>query len=107
MSGAFVTKPQRETVADSQWIKGIRRLGIRNPTPYSINGYSAPMVLAEGVKKANSLDAGKIGKRLTWRDGGMLAGKLTYGARGDLTDPTVHVFQVRTTHSVQVTPGCS
>ena len=62
------------------------------------------MVLAEGVKKANSLDAGKIGNALHGTTVDTLAGKLTYDAQGDLTDPTVYVFQVKDNAFVQVSP---
>ena len=99
---AFAPSPQ--TVADSQWIKEYQAVDFRNPDTYSINGYSALMVLAEGVKKANSLDAGKIGNALHGATVDTLAGKLTYDAQGDLTDPTVYVFQVKDNAFVQVSP---
>ncbi len=99
---AFAPSPQ--TVADSQWIKEYQAVDFRNPDTYSINGYSALMALAEGVKKANSLDAGKIANALHGAAVDTLAGKLTYDAQGDLTDPTVYVFQVKDNAFVQVSP---
>ncbi len=99
---AFAPSPQ--SVADSQWIKEYQAVDFRNPDTYSINGYSALMVLAEGVKKANSLDASKIANALHGATVDTLAGKLTYDAKGDLTDPTVYVFQVKDNAFVQVSP---
>ena len=99
---AFAPSPQ--TVADSQWIKEYQAVDFRNPDTYSINGYSALMVLAEGVKNANSLDAGKIANALHGATVDTLAGALTYDAQGDLTDPTVYVFQVKDNAFVQVSP---
>lgn len=99
---AFAPSPQ--SVADSQWIKEYQAVDFRNPDTYSINGYSALMVLAEGVKKANSLDAGKIANALHGATVDTLVGALTYDAQGDLTDPTVYVFQVKDNAFVQVSP---
>ncbi|MCA9871293.1 MAG: branched-chain amino acid ABC transporter substrate-binding protein, partial [Anaerolineae bacterium] len=99
---AFAPSPQ--SVADSQWIKEYQAVDFRNPDTYSINGYSALMVLAEGVKNANSLDAGKIANALHGATVDTLAGALTYDAQGDLTDPTVYVFQVKDNAFVQVSP---
>lgn len=99
---AFAPSPQ--SVADSQWIKDYQAVDFRNPDTYSINGYSALMVLAEGVRKANSLDASKIADALRGATVDTLAGALTYIPQGDLVDPTVYVFQVRDNAFVQVSP---
>lgn len=99
---AFAPSPQ--SVADSQWIKEYQAVDFRNPDTYSINGYSALMVLAEGVRKANSLEAGKIANALHGATVETLAGALSYDAQGDLTDPTVYVFQVKDNAFVQVSP---
>ena len=76
----------------------------RNPDTYSINGYSALMVLAEGAKKAGALDAGKIAGALHGATINSLAGQLTYDQKGDLTQPTVYIFQVKDNAFVQVSP---
>lgn len=96
--------PSPGAVADSQWIQEYQAVDFRNPDTYSINGYSALMVLAEGVKKANSLDAGKIANALRGATVNTLAGDLRYDAEGDVIDPTVYVFQVRDNAFVQVSP---
>lgn len=99
---AFAPSPQ--TVVDSQWIKEYQAVDYRNPDTYSINGYSALMVLADGAIKAGALDAGKIAQALRGATVDSLAGKLTYDDKGDLTDPTVYIFQVRDNAFVQVSP---
>jgi branched-chain amino acid transport system substrate-binding protein len=96
--------PSPSTVADSQWIKEYQAVDFRNPDTYSVNGYSALMLLAEGVKKANSLEAGRIASALHGSTVSSLLGQLRYDDRGDLTDPTVYVFQVRDNAFVQVSP---
>jgi branched-chain amino acid transport system substrate-binding protein len=99
---AFAPSPQ--TVADAQWIKEYQAVDFRNPDTYSINGYSALMVLAEGVKKANSLDAARVAEALRGATLQTLADTLTYDDRGDVRDPTVYIFQVRDNAFVQVSP---
>jgi branched-chain amino acid transport system substrate-binding protein len=99
---AFAPSPQ--TVADDQWIKEYQAVDFRNPDTYSINGYSALMVLAEGVKKANSLDAGQVASALRGATLQTLADTLTYDDKGDVSDPTVYIFQVRDNAFVQVSP---
>ncbi len=96
--------PGPATVADSQWIKEYQAIDFRNPDTYSINGYSALMLLAEGVKKANSLDAGEIAAALHGSTVSSLLGQLSFDNQGDLTDPTVYIFQVKDNAFVQVSP---
>lgn len=96
--------PSPATVADSQWIKEYQAIDFRNPDTYSVNGYSALMLLAEGVKKANSLDAEKIAAALHGSTVSSLLGQLSFDNQGDLTDPTVYIFQVKDNAFVQVSP---
>ncbi len=99
---AFAPSPQ--TVADEQWIKEYQAVDYRNPDTYSINGYSALMVLAEGAKKAGSLDAGKIAAALHGGTVNSLVGQLSYDDKGDLTAPIVYIFQVKDNEFVQINP---
>jgi branched-chain amino acid transport system substrate-binding protein len=96
--------PSPASVADSQWIKEYQAIDFRNPDTYSINGYTALMALADGVKKANSLDAGKIAAALHGSSVSSLLGQLSFDTSGDLTDPTVYIFQVKDNAFVQVSP---
>ena len=99
---AFAPSPR--TVADEQWIKEYQAVDYRNPDTYSINGYSALMVLAEGAKKAGSLDAGKIAAALHGGTVNSLVGQLAYDDKGDLTAPIVYIFQVKDNEFVQINP---
>lgn len=104
--GMYVSSfaPSPATVADTQWIKEYQAIDFRNPDTYSVNGFSALMVLADGAKKANSLDASKIEDALHGSSISALLGKLNYDNKGDLTDPTVYIFQVKDNAFVQVSP---
>lgn len=104
--GMYVSSfaPNPATVADTQWIKEYQAIDFRNPDTYSVNGFSALMVLADGVKKANSLDTDKIENALHGSSISVLLGKLNYDNKGDLTDPTVYIFQVKDNAFVQVSP---
>ena len=103
--GMYVSSfaPSPATVADSQWIKEYQAIDFRNPDTYSINGYSALMLLAEGAKKANSLESGKIGGPAR-RHRQFVAGpaQLRQSGRPDQAD--VYIFQVRDNAFVQVGP---
>ena len=76
----------------------------RNPDTYSVNGYSAMAVLAEGVKKANSLDVTKISDAMRQIDFRGVMGELQFDVNGDVKNPKVFIFQVRDSQFVQVAP---
>ena len=90
-------------VADAQWWRDYQRIEARNPGTYSIAGYSAMTVLAEGVKRARSLDAAAVSRALKEGELITLVGKITYDERGDLEDQRVYIFQVRDGEFVQWT----
>lgn len=68
-------------------------------------GIYSMQVLAEGVKKASSLDATQVANAI-----GSLAGietpmgKLTYTADGDLREQTIYIFQMQGGDWVHVYP---
>ena len=97
--------PRPEAAVDQTWIKEYQAVEYRNPDTYSINGYSAMEVLAEGVKKAGGFDAAQVAsaiRGLTAIDTPM--GELSYDAGGDLQDQKIYVFQVQNGDWVQVYP---
>ena len=55
---AFAPSPR--AVGDSQWFEAYQAVEYRNPDTYSVNGYVAMQVLAEGVRQAGSLEASEI-----------------------------------------------
>jgi branched-chain amino acid transport system substrate-binding protein len=98
---AFAPSPQ---VAGASWIQAYQAVESRNPDTYSINGYSAMAVLAEGVKKANSLDSAKVADAMRQMDFRGVMGDLQFDAQGDVKNPKVFIFQVKDSQFVQVAP---
>ena len=99
---AFAPSPL--TVVDEQWIAEYQAVDFRNPDTYSINGYSALMVLTAGAEKAGSLESRAIADALRNNTVESLMGRLSYDDKGDVVDPTVYIFQVRNNAFVQVSP---
>ncbi len=98
---AFAPSPN---VAGQDWISAYQAVEYRNPDTYSVNGYSAMAVLAEGVKKANSLDATKVADAIRTLDYKGIIGELQFLPNGDLQHPQVYIFQVQNNEFVQVAP---
>jgi len=96
--------PSPEAVVDKQWIKAYQEVDYRNPDTYSINGYSAMQVLAEGIKKANSFDAAKVAQAIRQLDFDTLVGHISYDQGGDLKEQSIYIFQVRDAAFVQIYP---
>jgi branched-chain amino acid transport system substrate-binding protein len=97
--------PSPKTAVDQVWIKEYQAVEYRNPDTYSVNGYSALQVLAEGVNDAGSLDVVQIAgaiRGLTGIETPM--GSLSYDAEGDLKDQKIYIFQVQGVDWVQVYP---
>ena len=97
--------PSPKTVVDAAWIKEYQAVEYRNPDTYSINGYSAMEVLAEGVKKAGSFDAFQVANAIRALPGVETPmGSLSYNEAGDLKQQTIYIFQVQSSDWVQVYP---
>ena len=96
--------PSPAQAVDKKWVQEYQAVEYRNPDTYSINGYSALSVLAEGVKKAKSFDAGKVADALRALDIQTPIGRMSFDANGDLKSPQIYVFQVRDAEFVQVFP---
>ncbi len=96
--------PDPKIVGDKQWWNDYQKVESRNPETYSVPGYAAMLVLAEGVKKANTLDAPRVADAIRALDATTLIGKVTYDASGDLKEQRVYIFQVKDGAFVQVFP---
>jgi len=96
--------PSPASAADDAWVKAYQAVEYRNPDTYSINGYAALQALAEGAKKAGSLDAGKVAEALRRIDLQTFLGRVRYDERGDLREPQIYIFQVQEDEFVQVWP---
>jgi branched-chain amino acid transport system substrate-binding protein len=100
---AFGPRPQ--AAVDEAWIKAYQAVEYRNPDTYSINGYSAMEVLAEGVRQARGFDAVKVAdaiRGLAELETPM--GELSYNADGDLQDQKIYIFKVQDGDWMQVHP---
>ena len=97
---AFAPSPRY--VADAKWFEAYQVVEYRNPDTYSVNGYVAMQVLAEGARKANALDAAKVADALRGNSVSTLLNSLRYQANGDLTDPQIWIYQVVNSEFQQV-----
>ena len=97
--------PRPAAAVDQTWIKEYQTVEHRNPDTYSINGYSALQVLAQGVREAKSFDAAQVAdaiRSLSQIETPM--GALSYTPAGDLEDQKIYIFQVQQGDWVQVYP---
>jgi branched-chain amino acid transport system substrate-binding protein len=100
---AFGPRPQ--AAVDDAWIKAYQVVEYRNPDTYSINGYSAVEVLAEGARQADSFDAARVAdaiRGLTGLETPM--GEMRFNEDGDLQDQKIYIFQVQNGDWVQAYP---
>jgi branched-chain amino acid transport system substrate-binding protein len=98
----FAPSPQQAVGAE--WIRKYQEVEYRNPDTYSINGYTALQVLAQGVKEAGTLDAGRVSDAIRALTFETPMGELAYQPNGDLSGATVYIFQVRAGAFEQVYP---
>jgi len=104
--GMYVTgfAPSPKTAVDQTWVQGYQAVEYRNPDTYSVNGYSAMQVLAEGVKQAGSLSAAKVADAIRKLDIKTPLGDVQYQDNGDLRAAQIYTFQVTNGQFVQVAP---
>lgn len=96
--------PQPQAVAGTEWIKAYQQVEYRNPDTYSVNGYTAMEVLAEGAKKANSLEGPKVADAIRQLSFESLIGAINYDNQGDLEQQRLFIFQVQQDSFEQVAP---
>ena len=89
---AFAPSPRN--VADARWIEAYQAVEYRNPDTYSVNGYVAMQVLADGVRQAGSLEAPRVADALHKSALKTLLNDLRYQPNGDLVDPQIWIYQV-------------
>lgn len=89
---AFAPSPRN--AADSRWVEAYQAVEYRNPDTYSVNGYVAMQVLAEAVRKANSLDRAAVSNSLRSNSFDTLLNSLRFEPDGDLVDPQIWIYQV-------------
>jgi len=89
---AFAPSPRN--AADAKWIEAYQAVEYRNPDTYSVNGYVAMQVLAEAVRKANSLERAAVTNSLRSNSFATLLDNLRFEPDGDLVDPQIWIYQV-------------
>ncbi len=104
--GMYITgfAPSPKTAVDQAWVQAYQAVEYRNPDTYSINGYSAMQVLAEGVKKAGTLSAAQVADAIRKLDITTPLGKVQFQENGDLRSAKIYIFQVKDGQFVQVAP---
>jgi branched-chain amino acid transport system substrate-binding protein len=104
--GMYVTgfAPSPKSTVDQSWVQAYQAVEYRNPDTYSVNGYSAMEVLAEGAKKAGTLSAAKIADAIRGLNIGTPLGKVQYQDDGDLQGAQIYIFQVKGNEFVQIAP---
>ncbi|HEY63122.1 MAG TPA: branched-chain amino acid ABC transporter substrate-binding protein [Caldilineae bacterium] len=94
--------PSPALAVDEDWIKAYQAVEYRNPDTYSINGYVAMTVLAEGARRADDIEGLKVAQALREARIDTVIGPVSYNENGDLRDPRVFIFQVQDDTFVQV-----
>ena len=97
---AFAPSPR--SVTDAAWFEAYQAVEYRNPDTYSVNGYVAMQVLADGVRKANSTDAAQVAGAIRTHAMDTLLDTLRYEANGDLQAPEIWIYQVVNSEFQQV-----
>ncbi|MEZ4866672.1 MAG: branched-chain amino acid ABC transporter substrate-binding protein [Caldilineaceae bacterium] len=94
--------PSPHNVADARWFEAYQAVEYRNPDTYSVNGYVAMQVLADGVEKANDLSAGDVANAIRNNAAETLLDSLHFQSDGDLVDPQIWIYQVVNSEFQQV-----
>jgi branched-chain amino acid transport system substrate-binding protein len=104
--GAYITgfAPSPKTSVDQTWVSAYQAVEFRNPDTYSVNGYSAMQVLAEGVKRAGALNGQRVREAIRGLNLKTPLGEVQFQDNGDLRAAQIYVFQVKDGQFVQVAP---
>jgi branched-chain amino acid transport system substrate-binding protein len=102
--GVYVSgiTPDHRLRTDEKWWREYQQLEARNPGTYSVAGYSAMEVIAEGVKKAGTFESGPVAAAIHNLDFQSVVGRISYDDAGDLKEQRIYIFQVRDGDFVQV-----
>jgi branched-chain amino acid transport system substrate-binding protein len=102
--GAYVSgiTPDPKLATDAKWWKEYQQLEARNPGTYSIAGYSAMEVIAEGIKKAGTLNGARVADAIRELNIQSPVGQIAFDQTGDLREQRVYLFQVKDGDFVQV-----
>ncbi len=90
---AFGPSPTLETVGE-EWFTTYQAVDYRDPGTYSINGYVAMRVLAEGARKAGTLEANAVADAIRELELETFIGQVRYQDNGNLQSPKVYIYHV-------------
>jgi branched-chain amino acid transport system substrate-binding protein len=104
--GIYVTgfAPSPSTAVNQEWVAAYQAVEYRNPDTYSVNGYSAMQVMAEGIKKAGILNGDAVFAAIRSLDISTPLGQVNFDDKGDLQSAQIYVFQVKDGQFAQVAP---
>ena len=104
--GIYITgfAPSPKTAVDQTWVSAYQAVEFRNPDTYSVNGYSAMQVLAEGIKQAGALNGQRVRDAIRGLDVSTPLGAVQFQDNGDLRAAQIYIFQVKDGQFVQVAP---
>ncbi|HOQ99769.1 MAG TPA: branched-chain amino acid ABC transporter substrate-binding protein [Anaerolineae bacterium] len=104
--GAYVSgvTPDSRAVADDAWWKDYQEVEKRNPGTYSVAGYAAMSVLAQGIEHAKTFDGPQVAQALHELNYASLIGPVAYDDKGDLKQQSIYIFQVQDGKFVQIKP---
>ena len=71
--------------------------------PYSIYSYTACQILLEGIQKAGTTDGAKVSEAIRGMEHDSPLGKLSFDAKGDITDSPYVVWETKGGEFVQLT----
>jgi branched-chain amino acid transport system substrate-binding protein len=94
--------PSPEAVSDDAWFEAYQAVEYRNPDTYSVNGYVAMEVLAEGVRMADAIQHGQVADALRQNAIPTLLGQLQFEDDGDLVDPGIWIYRVEDSEFKQI-----
>lgn len=90
---AFAPSPR--SLDNARWFEAYQAVEYRNPDTYSVNGYVAMQVLAEGIRQADDLDRDRVASALRNSAVSTLLNSLRFQENGDLTSPQIWIYQVQ------------
>jgi len=94
--------PSPASIASAEWFEAYQAVEYRDPDTFSVNGYIAMEVLAEGIRNAGSLSSNSITDALRSGSFETIVDIVTYQDNGDLEEPKIWIYQVQNGEFVQV-----
>jgi branched-chain amino acid transport system substrate-binding protein len=104
--GAYISSLFSDVLATPEmvdWVQEFRDLYRYQPGINSPAGYAATQVILEGIKAADTLDAGRVAEAIRGMGIDTPYGNLRYDAKGDLVDQKIPIFVIEDGNFVEWT----